>query len=110
MPEIFMPVDNTLENIPMIGFVIVPLFILTGLLTMILFKKSKGEIVPATLTFTFIGMLLFNFSYHNINDLMINTDYARFKEGSIFGYIGALVGLGVGFMLNRKGMGGIKTI
>lgn len=97
-----MPVDNSLENLPMLGFVYLPIVILSALLAMMIWKKKGGQQVTSMMLFPFIGMLVGNFAYHNISDLIVNKDYARFKEGSIFGYIGMVTGLGIGFLLKNK--------
>lgn len=99
-----MPVDDTLENIPMLLTVVAPVSILGILFVLMLFKKKDKKNIPALMLFPFIGMLIGNFTYHNVSDLLLKKDYARFKEGSIFGYIGLLIGGIIGFILKRKGL------
>jgi xanthosine utilization system XapX-like protein len=91
----------------MLGFVVLPVVILGVLFVLMLLKKKGGETIPTIMLFPFVGMLIGNFTYHNVVDLIARKDYARFKEGSIFGYIGAVVGIGIGFVLKKKGMGSV---
>lgn len=105
MPALIMPVDNTFENIPMLLTLVLPSVILAGLFFSMLYIKTRGvgsNTIPTMLLFPLVGMLIGNFTYHNTVDLIFKKDYSRFKEGSIFGFIGMFVGSFMGFVLQNK--------
>jgi len=99
----FFSIDNSFETMSGLIFLALPIMVLS-LIFLYIGMKERGKPVQTSLVFPIIGMLLFNFLYHNGVDLIMKKDYSRFKEGSILGFMGAIVGVLISMFMSSKGI------